>query len=160
LRRYFRALVEGGRARFDDRQVPLRYWLHNEPVARAFHHRLSPVVSDLAGESMKPSYVFFASYRPGAVLLPHRDRAQCALSISLLLDYEPLSAAVSPWPLWLGLDAEAPSGRSVAIEQAPGDALFYRGTELSHWRDPLPEGHTSTSLFLHYVPAAFDGPLD
>jgi hypothetical protein len=159
LRCYYRELIAGGRARLDDRQVPLRYWAHNEPLARFFHERLAGVVADLAGEPVKPSYVFFASYLPGAVLSPHRDRAQCAISISLLIDYAPDPGDVSPWPLWLGLE-DAPHRRAAAIDLGRGDGLFYRGTELSHWRHALADGHTSTSLFLHYVPSDFTGPLD
>ena len=41
-----------------------------------------------------------------------------------------------------------------------GDALFYRGKVLRHWRDPLPEGHASTSVILNYADAGYMGPLD
>lgn len=160
LRRYYRQLVAEGHVRFDDRQVPLRFSTHNEPLARFFLRALTGVVGELAGEPVKPSYVFFGSYRPGAVLEPHKDRDQCAISISLQIDYEPDPEGTSPWPLFLGLDDDAPRGRSAAVHLGLGDGLFYRGTELVHWRDALPEGHTSTSLFLHYVPRDFEGSLD
>lgn len=160
LRRYYRQLVAEGHVRFDDRQVPLRFSSHNEPLARFFHLRFGGLVSELAGEPMKPSYVFFGTYTAGAVLEPHRDREQCALSVSLLVDYQPEPDDLSPWPLWLSRDDVAPRSGATAIRQALGDGLVYRGTELVHFRDALPEGHVSTSLFLHYVPADFAGPLD
>jgi len=47
----------------------------------------------------------------------------------------------------------------VRVEQALGDALLYRGCELPHYRDPLPDGQISTSIFLHYVRADFLGSL-
>jgi hypothetical protein len=160
LRRYYRQLIAEGHVRFDDRQVPLRFSAHNEPLSRFFHRRLAGLVGELAGERVVPSYAFFAAYTPGAVLEPHRDREQCAISISLLLDHVPEPDDLSPWPLWLGLDRGAPGGRAAAVCLGLGDGLFYRGTELIHWREALPEGHASTSLLLHYVPADFAGPLD
>src|SRR5439155_112893 len=48
----------------------------------------------------------------------------------------------------------------VAVFQGIGDGLVYRGPEVPHWRDRLPDGHTSTSIFFHYVAADFAGPLD
>jgi len=71
------------------------------------------------------------------------------------LDYWPEPRNETPWPLKLETD----SGQ-VAIFQGIGDGLLYRGCELPHWRDRLPEGHMSTSIFFHYVPADFAGPLD
>jgi hypothetical protein len=150
LRRYYRALVADGWVRFGDTQEPNRYRDHDEPLARFFHHRLAAHVSELAGEPVRPSYAYFVSYQTGAKLAAHRDRAQCAFSISLLLDYTPEPEGPSPWPLWL-------EGRAIAL--GLGDALLYRGTELRHWRDPLPAGHASSSLLLHYVPAGFAGKL-
>ncbi len=64
-------------------------------------------MSALAGEPYQPSYVYFGSYRPGATLKPHVDRAQCELSISLLLDYTPEPDGASPWPIHLGAPGAA-----------------------------------------------------
>ena len=138
-----------------DGQSALRYVVHNEVVARFLHQNLTPVVAAVAGVPVKPSYVYTANYLPGAVLPRHIDRAQCKYSISLCVDYLPEPVDATPWPLWL----ETATG-TVAVYQELGDALFYRGCELPHFRTQLPPGHRSTSLFLHYVDAAFTGPLD
>jgi len=37
---------------------------------------------------------------------------------------------------------------------------MYRGTKLPHYRDRLPNGQTSTSIFFHYVAADFKGQLE
>lgn len=155
LRRYYRELVAEGYVPLGDGQVALRYYAHNEPLAVVLHRRLTGLVSELAGEAMKPSYVFFASYRPFAVLAPHRDREPCELSISLLVDSSPEPAGRSPWPLYI----EA-GGGAAPIDLGLGDGLLYRGRELTHFRDALPDGHTSTSLFFHYVAESFAGNLD
>ena len=158
LRRYYRALVDEGFVAFGD-HAPGRYVAHNEPLARFFHRRLSGLVSAIAGEPVRPSYVYFASYRPGARIARHKDRAQCAFTLSMLVDHTPEPSGPSPWPLWVDAAPDG-SGGGVAASLGLGDGLFFRGIELRHWREPLPAGHTSTSLLFHYVPEAFTGPLD
>jgi hypothetical protein len=154
MRRYYRRLIRQGRVALGDYQSARRYVAHNEPVARFFHLQLTGAVEQLVGEPVKPSYVYFASYQSGATLERHTDREQCEFSLTFCLDYSPEPETCTAWPIHL----DAPRGR-VTIKQALGDALLYRGRELPHWRDRLPEGHTSTSIFFHYVPANFSGSL-
>jgi len=154
LRRYYRRLIRRGRVPLGDYQSKRRYVAHNEPAERFFHLQLTSAVSQLVGEPVKPSYVYLASYLSGAKLPRHTDREQCEFSVSLCLDYAPEPLEATPWPLHL----ETARGR-VTVFQALGDALLYRGCELPHYRDPLPEGHLSTSIFFHYVSADFAGSL-
>ncbi|HEV2719829.1 MAG TPA: hypothetical protein VG323_07395 [Thermoanaerobaculia bacterium] len=148
---HLRGLIAGGGVTLGDRQCPLRYAVYNDRLARFVHHQLTRAISEIAGQPLKPSYVYMASYVAGAELRRHRDREQCEVSVSFLVDFTPGAPA---WPLKLDT-----RGGTVAVEQRPGDALLYRGCELPHYRDALPEGCTSTSLFLHYVPVAFAGDL-
>ena len=157
LQRYCQALVREGHVRLGDPQVPERYVQHNEPITRWLLTTLTEVVGAAAGTELKPAYAYFASYRPGAELKMHRDRAQCALSVSLLVDYAPLAGGRSPWPLWM---RRHPDDAGEPLHQLVGDGIIYRGCEIYHSRDPLPAGHRSTHVFLHYVPRDFDGPLD
>ena len=154
LRRYYRRLIRRGRVVLGDYQSARRYVAHNEPIERFFHLQLTNMVAQLVGEPVKPSYVYLASYLSGARLPRHTDREQCEFGISLCLDYAPEPASVTPWPLYL----ETGRGR-VTVEQALGDALLYRGCELPHYRDPLPDGQISTSIFFHYVCTDFQGSL-
>jgi hypothetical protein len=151
---YFRRLIRQRGARLGDGQTPWRWVVHNEPVARFFHHQLTPIVAAIAGLELKPSYVYFACYEGGADLEWHTDREQCEISLSMLIDYSPRPAQESPWPLLL----LTPRGR-IAIHQRIGEALVYRGRDLPHAREHLPAGHASMHFFLHYVPAQFDGDL-
>jgi len=155
LRRYFRRQIRTGKVRLGDGQSPLRYIAHNDPAARFFHLQLRKAVSDLVGEPVKPSYVYMASYQGGARLERHTDRAQCEFSVTLCLDYAPEPSGASPWPLYL----DTPTG-TATIYQALGDGLLYRGRDLPHYRRTLAPGHSSTSIFFHYVTENFDGPLD
>ncbi|MGD1078647.1 MAG: hypothetical protein ABR881_10045 [Candidatus Sulfotelmatobacter sp.] len=155
LRRYYRCLIRTGAIRLGDGQSPRRYVAYNEPVARFFHHDIAATLSAIAGESLKPSYVYLASYLSGAELKKHTDREQCEFSVTLCLDFSPEPPLATPWPIRLN----TPNG-TVTVYQALGDGLAYRGTRLPHYRDPLGERQTSTSIFFHYVGSDFAGPLD
>jgi hypothetical protein len=155
LRRYYHHLIRTGKLHLGDFQCSRRYHAHNESVARFFHFQLTQVVSKIVGEPVKPSYVYFASYQGGALLEKHTDRSQCEFSITFCLDYSPEPQVATPWPLQLHT-----SQGIVTVYQSIGDGLIYRGCQLPHSRGVLPVGHTSTSIFFHYVPDSFTGTLD
>jgi len=89
LRRYYRYRIRTGAIHLGDRQSERRYVAHNEPVARFFHHHIARLLSAVAGEPLKPSYVYLASYLSGAELKKHTDREQCEFSVTLCLDFSP-----------------------------------------------------------------------
>lgn len=155
LRRYYRHRIRNGEIRLGDGQSPRRYVAYNDPVARFFHNDITSTLSALAGEPLKPSYVYLASYMSGAELKKHTDREQCEFSITLCLDFAPEPELATPWPIRL----ETARG-TVTVYQALGDGLAYRGTRLPHYRERLGEGQTSTSIFFHYVSEDFAGSLD
>jgi hypothetical protein len=155
LRRYFRYMIRRGLIGFGDEQCERRYGIHNDRVARFFHHYLAHTVSAVVGEATKPSYVFSASYVEGAELKKHIDREQCEFSVTLCLDFSPEPEKETSWPIHLDTQ-HGP----VSIYQALGDGLVYRGTRVPHYRDPLSQGRTSTSIFFHYVRQGFTGSLD
>jgi hypothetical protein len=155
LRRYYRHAIRQGAIRLGDAQSSRRYAVHNESVARFFHHQLANAVSAIVGEAVKPSYVYFASYLGGAELKKHTDRQQCEFSVTLCLDFSPEPKLGTPWPIHL----DTAQG-TVTVYQALGDGLVYRGTKVPHYRRVLVEGHSLTSIFFHYVPADFSGSLD
>jgi hypothetical protein len=154
LRRYFRRQIRTGALPLGDAQSALRHVAHNEPVARFFHHQLAAVMSRIAGQPVKPSYVYFASYQGGAVLEPHTDRKQCEFSVTFCLDFTPEPSCATDWPIRL----DTPRG-TVIVYQAIGDALAYRGCQLPHYRKRLWRCATSSSIFFHFVPQDFSGPL-
>ncbi len=154
LRRYYRRQIRTGAFPLGDEQSALRHVAYNEPVARFFHHQLAGIMSAAAGEPVKPSYVYFASYQGGAELERHTDREQCEFSITLCVDYTPEPESATDWPIHL----ETPQG-TVIVYQAIGDALLYRGCQVPHYRKRLWRGATSSSIFFHYVRRDFSGPL-
>jgi hypothetical protein len=155
LRRYLRYKIRTGAIWLGDAQSKHRYVAHNEPVVRYFHHQLTKLMSATVGQPVKPSYVYFASYQDGADLKKHTDREQCEFSITMQIDFSPEPRGKTPWPICLEVN-----GKAVKVRQALGDALLYKGIELPHFRSRIPRGCTSTSIFFHYVPAGFKGPLE
>lgn len=173
MRNYYREYVRNGFMPFSDNQVKRRYYQHNEPLAKFLHGNLTKIMSLAAGEEVKPSYVYAASYEEDAVLTPHTDRPQCEFSFSFQVDYQPEPENhLSPWGLFVA-EPEADlseenmkfpaenevEDKNTAVYLASGDALAYKGCELVHYRYALPKGHKSTSLFFHYVPVNFEGEL-
>ena len=155
LRRYYRYLIRSGAIGLGDGQSPRRYVAYNEPVARFFHHHIAAALSMVAGEPLKPSYVYLASYQSGAELKKHTDREQCEFSVTFCLDFSPEPTLATSWPIRM----DTPTA-TVTVYQALGDGLAYRGTRLPHYRDTLRPEQTSTSIFFHYVAADFTGSLD
>ncbi|NNE68716.1 MAG: hypothetical protein HKN33_19290, partial [Pyrinomonadaceae bacterium] len=178
MREYYSKLVSLGFMRFGDNQVKNRYWLHNEPVASYVHRELSELINLITGENLIPAYCYAAAYTEGADLKPHLDREQCEYSVSFQVDYQPQQKDhTSPWALSVAIPGRDLGGRKAfswdefysdkdlcgdtrPINLRSGDALFYKGCELLHFRKELPKGATSTSLFLHYVPEGFESDLN
>ena len=83
-------------------------------------------------------------YQPGAVLRRHVDRAQCRWNVSFCVDIEAADDE-APWPLHIG------AGAGQAVHLGIGDAVVYCGTDVPHWREPLPDGKFVTVCLFHYV---------
>ena len=83
------------------------------------------------------------------------DRPQCAWNGSLLIDENPETAVEDSWPLYLEV-----RGQVHVVRLDFGDAIFYSGTTLPHWRVADQVGRRQTLGLLHYVPIDFVGSLD
>ncbi|HZG09013.1 MAG TPA: hypothetical protein VEZ70_08545 [Allosphingosinicella sp.] len=144
------------------------YGHHYKPMLH-FLWGLTPLMSQLVGRELLPTYDYFRIYRAGDVCRVHSDRYSCEHSMSLTLDY---SDGVV-WPLEVEKARSDPSAKvaenfgqaafaSVAMEV--GDAVLYKGVSHRHGRTtPNPNGW-SAHLFLHWVDRegpysdqAFDG---
>lgn len=155
LRHYYRELMECGEFECEKKQDARCLSMHNEVTTQFFHHQLTSTISQIVGEPVKPSYSYVRCYRSGAGLPRHTDREQCEFTVSLCVDFSPEPDSVTGWPIYV----EAGNG-TIAVQQAIGDALLFRGRELPHYRRPLPKGCTSTSVFFHFVARDFPGDLD
>jgi hypothetical protein len=117
---------------------------------------MTPIMSEITGADLLPSYDYFRIYQKDDICRVHSDRPSCEHSVSLTLVY---SDGV-PWPLEVGsarVNCEGPYFDDFgdepysSIEMQPGDAVLYRGIELRHGRTrPNPNGW-SAHLFLFWV---------
>lgn len=117
---------------------------------------LTPIIGELTGADLLPSYNYFRIYRQGDICRVHSDRPSCEHSVSLTLAY---SDGV-PWPLQVGSVPVAGEGPCVddfgdepfaSVDMTPGDAVLYRGIDLRHGRTTPNPNQWSAHLFLFWV---------
>lgn len=129
---------------------------HHYPPMLTFLWGLTPVVSEIIGRDLLPTYDYLRIYREGDICRVHYDRPSCEHSLSLTLDYSDGTV----WPLEVGTEESEPSARVepdfgpepfTSLEMQIGDAVLYRGTNHRHGRlQPNPNAW-SVHLFLHWV---------
>jgi hypothetical protein len=154
LRLHVRRLLRSGMMRHGDPQSPLRWVRHAEPVAAWVHAHLAGRVSEAAGEALRPSYVYTATYHDQAELPMHIDREQCRYTVSLCVDCLPELPGEIPWPLVL-----QPAGARIEVYQQLGDGLLFGGQQIAHGRPRMPAGLVFTTMLFHFVAADFAGSL-
>lgn len=151
-----------------DRPALELYGQHYKPMI-PFLWGLTPIVSNLAGRELLPSYNYFRVYPKDAICRVHSDRPACEHSVSLTLGY----SDNIPWPLEIDrglIDEVAPivdgfdSAEFASLPMAVGDAVIYRGIEHRHGRTTPNPNRWSAHMFLHWVDRdspqrryAFDG---
>ena len=132
------------------------YGHHYKPMIY-FLWGLTPIVSQIVGRELLPTYDYFRIYREGDVCRVHSDRPSCEHSLSLTLDYSDGEV----WDLQVGKTRHpAPSAKVdedfgaeayASVPMKVGDAVLYRGVHHRHGRiAPNPNGW-SAHLFLHWV---------
>lgn len=117
---------------------------------------LTPIIEELTGAEVLPSYDYFRIYQKDDICRVHSDRPSCEHSVSLTLAY----SDGAPWPLEVGsrrVDGEGPCVDDFgdepfsAIAMQPGDAVLYRGIDLRHGRTQPNPNQWSAHLFLFWV---------
>jgi len=125
---------------YNDGQVPGAFSKYADPIFETLLLAKRDQIQYLVGQKIYPSYSYLRIYKNGSELKRHTDRPSCEITVSLCLGNDGID-----WPL------------SFATEKGvehfvlyPGDAIFYDGRKIEHWRDPL-EGKLQAQVFLHYV---------
>ncbi|MBO9574488.1 MAG: hypothetical protein J7494_02005 [Sphingobium sp.] len=122
---------------------------------------LTPIVSQLVGRDLLPTYNYLRIYQAGDVCHVHSDRYSCEHSLSLTLGY----SDGRTWDLEVERERSQPSARVEpgfgdsayrGIAMMPGDALLYQGVHHRHGRTTPNPNRWSAHLFLHWVDR--DGP--
>lgn len=109
---------------------------------------LQPFMEKTTGLSLYPTYSYYRVYRPGAILVKHKDRPSCEISTTVTFNYD-YKGADYKYPIFV---------EGTECNMNPGDLVVYRGCEVEHWREEFtaPEGSYHVQVFLHYVDA--NGP--
>jgi len=124
-----------------DGQIPnAKAILDHEYMFETLHERLWPVIEQITGEELMPTYAYARLYSNGDVLEKHTDRPACEVSITIQLGRSHHYA----WPIYMG---------GQRFDLAEGDGVIYPGCDVEHWRDKCdgPEGYYAGQVFLHFV---------
>ena len=126
---------------WEDSQIPNTYSHYGDLAMETLMIRVLPVMQQVTGLELVPTYSYARIYKYGDTLHRHKDRSSCEVSCTINLGGD-------RWPIFL-----EPSGETgkpgVKVDLEPGDMLTYKGTLLEHWRDPF-QGHDCGQVFLHY----------
>ena len=137
-------LLKEGKLTKDD-QCPLSDSVYGDPIFDALLDRLAGPLSNQLGIDLAPAYTYARIYRPGEILVKHKDRPSCEISGTMTLGFDPGSGI---WPIFFGKDDDDVVGNSLEINV--GDLVMYHGNELQHWR-PEYKGKWQVQVFFHYV---------
>jgi hypothetical protein len=92
-------------------------------------------------KNLVPTFNCGRIYYAGSELKPHIDRHACEYSVTLNIS----NLGVDVWPLFF-----KNSDTVIQYDLQPGDAVFYPGRHLPHWREPLSGGKVY-QVFFHFV---------
>ncbi|HJR07668.1 MAG TPA: hypothetical protein VJ842_10440 [Pyrinomonadaceae bacterium] len=150
LRRYFRALDERGqlKASSNKHYAHNRRSIYDEETSRFVQHQITALVNRITHAPVSPSHCQVSVYKPGAFLRRHKDQPQYVWNLSLVVDAVPETDLERAWPICMEVE-----GRTQEVRLEIGDAVLYRGSEFTHWRDVLPDGQSVTLLFCFFSPA-------
>lgn len=126
-----------------DHRVPTSHAFYGDPLMDTILEISMHTLEQLTGLELLPTYSYYRVYRSGSVLVPHKDRPACEVSMTLCLGKE----GDHDWPIFVQRDDQE-EGVPVSLE--PGDCLVYRGCEVKHWREKF-DGELQAQVFMHYV---------
>ena len=113
-----------------------------DPLIEVLLKECLPVVEEQTRLELEPTYSFSRVYQEGEELIPHTDRPSCEISATINV-----ACTGDIWPIWMQYESNDP----VKCLLEPGDAVIYKGCEVTHWRRKLPKGHINVQFMLHYV---------
>ena len=113
-----------------------------DPLIEVLLKQCLPTIQEQTGLELEPTYSFSRVYQEGEELTPHTDRPSCEISATINV-----ACTGDVWPIWMQYKDNDP----VKCMLNPGDAVIYKGCEVTHWRRKLPKGQINVQFMLHYV---------
>jgi len=99
-------------------------------------------MEEITGQKLYPTYSFSRVYVKGDFLKPHVDRPSCEVSVTVHV-----ATVGEPWPIWMKVRGQEP----MKFVLEPGDAMVYKGCDVTHWRDVADKTEVNAQFMLHYV---------
>jgi hypothetical protein len=124
----------------NDSQVEKSFAWYGSFISESLLIHLLPVVENVTGKKLYPTYSYGRIYYTGAVMAVHTDRPSCQYSATITIEKN------TPWPIWM----ENFQGMAAPLDLEVGDMCVYRGDKLPHWREEY-TGTEHIQFFLHYV---------
>lgn len=121
---------------------PSAYSNYADPMIEVILEEVVPEIEDIAGCKVYPTYSYSRIYVKGDELTPHVDRPACEISVTVNV-----ATVGKLWPIWM----KAPGKEPIKVELSPGDAVVYKGCEVTHWRDPMQDSEVNVQFMLHFV---------
>jgi hypothetical protein len=119
-----------------------KYSCYADPLMETILYNSQADVETLTGKKLYPTYSFSRVYVKGDELKPHVDRPSCEISVTCHV-----ASVGAPWPIWM----QAPGKEPVSFTLEPGDAVIYRGCDVTHWREKAINTDINAQFMLHYV---------
>ena len=135
-------------------QVPGTHSVHADSLMESLLLSVKPDIEKVLNLKLIPTYSYYRVYKPGDVLKDHTDRESCEISATVTLGFKYNNKCDKyRWSLHAYVNNE-----KRYLECEPGDAVIYKGCELTHGRDLFDVDRYSyqAQVFLHYVDA--NGP--
>ena len=132
---------EENKSMFGDSQVTNSFAYYSALCFEALSLQLQPLMEQITGKKLYPTYTYARIYYNGATMAIHKDRPSCQFSSTVNISIDE-----DPWEIWF----ETLNGEHKAVKLWPGDLIDYKGDTLNHWRDAY-QGQRQTQAFLHYV---------
>ncbi len=126
---------------WNDIQMPNTYSHYADPVMETLMLKQLPIMNQVTGLELLPTYTYARIYKNGDTLHRHKDRPSCEISSTINLGGD-------AWPIFLEPSGEE-NAEGISVNLKPGDMLVYKGCELEHWREPF-QGYDCGQVFCHY----------
>jgi hypothetical protein len=108
-----------------------------------FEKLITPKVEEVVNQPCVFEFDYSRIYVvKGEVLVPHLDKKNCDIVVSIALDY----LGHEPWPLHLYSENEK---KIIEFNLERSDAAIYKGNKLIHWRNPFTGILQIQSFFLY-----------
>ena len=151
-----------------------RLVVHDNAYFTQLHHQITPLVSELVGESVEPSYNFLSLYNNLGICRVHMDAPYAKYTLDLCIDRS------HPWPIYFSQVRDWPedfdhrSNWEQSIETdpkniftahnlSPRQAAIFSGSSQWHYRKRIPQQTDNNFhhlLFFHFMPKGMAKMID